>query len=545
MSAYQPVGALVGVTHTIDQSRSVYQKLSGPTYHSNVHNWKGLSAEEKSQYLIEEHEIAHHLLLSSTAAGMLEWRIAEVLHRDLDWLAREYRALGLVTPTNCNLVDWLKKQGGDQCVYDALIARDGPEAELRIRYHNTVVDAIKDAVLLEDTLYGYADGPHVEMTRRQFCDLFNRWNSWASKRSGLSIALEEYPTEERARDADHILPITTNDPEAQLFPEFSFNVSELIEAHATCQELWILEQHGDVEGAKDRLQERLQSPQGNALRALMKRVPSDRWQLRFSPPQAMLAVTRLLNTRLDIAFLKSRQDCTLEEILPWLVIDRTEDLRIVSSEDLIQVCEDLTRVQSNPIIGPHSQWVLFPLIDGSLRTYLEDLGDEGAGAFFKGLASLDVNRAIYTFKKAFRLSVSVFAAQTQDGSDAERAYGAWAESVRGLLTLIEYSDGALILGDGLFESAEVLDSRVALFKDPRVGLVGSILGSSQYHLARAYWYGSYLPHPEILFHKISRSLSDEGFDSLVNLTLPIYDRLVERIYRNTYLKKNATLYSKQ
>lgn len=544
MSTYQPIGSLVGVTHSKSESKSAYSRLSGATYHENIDAWSGMTEEEKSIYLAEEHECTHHLLLSATSAGLLEWRIAQVWHRDLSWVARELTSLGLETPRTMNLADWLNREG-HALVLQAMKEAHGEQGHRRIEYLMNVVEELENAIFIEDILFEYSHQPKSKITRREFCDAFNRWNTWASKRSGLSIGLSDYPDQESFVESDHVKRISSNHPDKPLFSPDSFNIKELIEAHATCQELWILEQHGDAESAQQLLKERLDSPQGNALRELQSKTASGEWQIGFSPSISMLAVLTLLNTPLDITMVKGEKAYTLEQILPWLAIESIQDLRQIDTDAFMDVCENLERTINNPVIGPHSQWVKYPVIETSLSSYLSEYGHDGLSEFLEGLTSHDVNRAIYTQKKAIQLTIEMLLRQLQSKQTASEALAKWSGSVRELLTLIEYTDKTMMFGKSITESTRPLSGRLGLLEDYRLVILGIILGSSQFHLSRAYWYGFSLPHPEILLNKISDELNDPEFSNLCNSIIPLYDRQVRHVYRNTFLDREMELYCKQ
>ena len=84
------------VTHAIAESRRVLSALNG-NYVNNKAVWKNASAQDKRLFLLEQHESAHHHLLTSTPCGLLLWRLNQVISRDISWAKRKVAPYG-VTP---------------------------------------------------------------------------------------------------------------------------------------------------------------------------------------------------------------------------------------------------------------------------------------------------------------------------------------------------------------------------------------------------------------------------------------------------------------
>ena len=547
MSAYQPVGSLVGINHEVELSKSAYKTIFDNSI-SKKQAWSLLSIEQKNCFLAEEHEIAHHVLLSSTAAGMLEWRTAEVWHRDLEWLVHQIADLNLETPRNKNFVQWLESEDGYDLVQNALINENKSEAPRKLSYFKMMVEEIKNTVHVEDVLFGHNQDEKPAITRAEFCKVFNRWNTWASKRSGIAIGLQEFPSTEDFEDASHTIKIKSRTPNARLFSAESFNIHELIEAHATCKEVWTLHQHGDHEGASRLLDKRLRSTQANALIAVKTRTQSDRWSVGFSPSIAMTAIAQVLNARLDISFLKGQSEIYIEDLMPWLIIEGKEDLLKVDRDEIIHCIDDLERVAQQPIIQSHAKWIEFPKIVSTLDQYLIENGQAGIAQLLKGVNSHNVNRTLYSFHLAFRKTAEYLASQLAPNPSPAKDFSSWFNSLKEMLTLIEYLDSVVVLGDPpLFKSAEPFEDTIGVLADYRFVLAGTIFGSANYHIARAYWYGGPLPHPRVLFRKVSAILNDQAFDYIETMLVGFFDTKVRNIYKNTYLDLNPApnLYCKQ
>ena len=87
------------IGHTIDQSRSVFERLTGGQLSDFREAWRGMSADDRRAYLLEQHEFAHHALMFSTPAGVLNWRINQIISRDIQWILRKCADYGVSFPS--------------------------------------------------------------------------------------------------------------------------------------------------------------------------------------------------------------------------------------------------------------------------------------------------------------------------------------------------------------------------------------------------------------------------------------------------------------
>ena len=542
----------VGIPVKKNDSIKVYNDLPEDTHRKNSLHWVKLSSKQKKIYLVEQHEFAHHRLLTSSLVGVLYWRMNQVFHRDIEWVVDQMSKLNLQPSSGMNLLEWLNT-GGNVQLKNCLSEKYESDNDSLVSYYEELMDNVSNNLKLKDILFGNFNNLPKEITRGEFCDIFNKWNSWSSKRCDLPISEENIRNEisvDRFDERLYISDIRTRKTDAPLFPDgYAFNLDDLIEAHATFSELFNLATHNDDKGAKKLLENRLRYSQSSALMALMKYTTSQEWKLGFSPFLAMQKIYLLFNSKIDICVQRDTGTQYLEDILPWLIYKERMASQGIEKKLYLEILSNMETAIKSSMVGAKSNWIKYPLV--SMSVLLDNPSPKILYSFLQGVYSSSIHKALYVFHdNIFELYKLLAGMLNPDQAERSFAVRNWEKNSLENLALIEYIDGLSMFFQPLQKANSHIEAIPDIYKKPLVVLLGTIMSSAKTSLVKAYWLGNSIPHPKIIFDKLSQELKmlnlDQGFvSSTSNLFVKLYEYELKQKFNNVFLDEDALLYCDQ
>jgi hypothetical protein len=223
------------VRHSLRNSQDVYGRLSGKGRLSEHEaEWTTATEEYRSAYLLEEHENAHHRLLYGCPAGVLYWRLLQVLHRDISHFSNAKAMVDVEIPVNRTPADFFRS--GDFFRY--LIKIGGGHLS-DFSYPQGVIEAIDKVVLLIDILFHHNPKARFSnLTVSELLELLNDVFLWLAARCDITIS-EKWVS---------YLPGS----EKVFIPGRDFNCMGLAEVHACAHELYLLRAFRDLVGFRRR-----------------------------------------------------------------------------------------------------------------------------------------------------------------------------------------------------------------------------------------------------------------------------------------------------
>jgi hypothetical protein len=394
------------VKHSMSVSQRVFGLFAGGGgFSRHAEKWRRAADEDRRAFLLEHHEAAHHGLLFSTPAGVLLWRVDQVISRDIRYISTTLNQLGIPAPHNRCPENWLRSSE-----FTELLARNPAKPEHK-SYLLKVIKAVQllrkfRALLFEsDKLEYFAD-----FTVGDCLDLFRFVYPYLAERCDLSWQ-GKWVT--RLRKDTKLFP-----------PERFFNIMDIAEAHAMAKELFILRAMGDRQGFEARAGRAVAGQFGAAFKVAMKIGRKDD-DYGFSPHLVQMAALMALSTRIDLA--GNAGELVIEEELPWWRFSEG-----IPASDLVRSAETLQAVAARPLIGAGSKWLMFYPIDfGNLETLLPTL------------ASFALDLQINLFHRAAARNLLYLAkgVAARDASVQQREFDDWSEFLFLNQAFVEYTDG--------------------------------------------------------------------------------------------------------
>lgn len=338
---YQLSAFAASLRHSLDSSQEVFNKFSGKLLSQFSDEWNLCSDQEKKCYLVEEHEIAHHSLLHSTPLGVLQWRINQVLHRDIEYISGELAKNQIKVPSDIGLQSWLNSERFSEACKIA-----GLEAE-QINYYKYIISAIENSILLREILFSTRISNKNSVSIGEFLKLINKCFKYMAKRCGLSFTTEW----------------TTNlPPETSLFPEhLSFNARDLIEVHAIAREIWILRAFGDIQGAIKRVDQVKNQLYGECFSYLEKHLKTtDLIGFAVFPMQKLVLLA--CSSALDLTTCQKHNELIIEQHLPWWRLENIlneSDRKVSEYGFLVDSIMCLNKLCSEPVFNLESNWLRY------------------------------------------------------------------------------------------------------------------------------------------------------------------------------------------
>ncbi|MDH5679940.1 MAG: hypothetical protein OEZ36_00015 [Spirochaetota bacterium] len=335
VGTYSPNFFGYSVTHKIVDSRRVLSALKGILAEKH-HIWQKTSAQDKRLFLVEEHELAHHQLFSSTPCGLLLWRLNQVICRDILWAEKQAKTYGVVPPMNLTPRAFYQKSE-----FLKLLSQKGCPPQM-IKYLSDVYKNIENCLIVRDIFFGAKSASKKDyrsLTLRNLSYRLNDAFEWMSKRCDL-------PWTRKWK--------IKGDPNGLVFSkEKPINCHDIAEAHAVAHELSTIRAYGDKDGFDQRYKEVLRTSYETGIEVGIKDLPKAK-DFEFSP--ALLRHRGLLAfcTYIDLTVAQDdTADLFIEDHLPWL---QFEQFDIFTEESHFVAGQALNQLITCPVYRSGSNW---------------------------------------------------------------------------------------------------------------------------------------------------------------------------------------------
>ncbi|MDR3474380.1 MAG: hypothetical protein P4M09_22250 [Devosia sp.] len=478
------------IRHTIERSRSVFGKLSGDSLAQLGGVWRELDEEDRQAFLLEHHEFAHHALMFSTPAGVLNWRINQVISRDVQWVLRKCHEFNVEFPegktpqqvvsTRAWQVAFKRRNDVDRGTKQALLH---------------TITALEDLIRLRRILFEPgAARTFADLTFGELLDLLKRSFPYLGMRCDVGLCGDW-----RTR-----LPRTT-----KVFPEGkAFNLVDIAEVHAIAMELFVLRAVGDIDRFHQRVERGRGGPHGVALDVAIQ-ATSEVNELGLSPHQMQMLALIAFSSALDVPA-PTTKTIYLEEALPWW---RFAAPTLVTTATYMDAVGNSLAIATSPLVGPGSQWLKMAGGDWPL-TQLKSL--EQFGAFAMSLSSLGLDRQIHAIHQGAILNWRYLLTQLEASFDLPQALKfdrlsgeAWRGEVQSAVLLAEYKDGlhfryadfAELYPEGSFHRHTV--KSLDRYGEPAYQLMGQLLNGAIPRIMYAGYSGRLLPRLHTLEPKLA------------------------------------------
>lgn len=410
------------VRHTIDQSRTVFEALSGPSLGAQSGTWQTLSDSDRDAYLLENHELAHHALMYSTPAGVLNWRMNQVISRDIQWLLARCDQHGVTfeddSPPRA-LLSTREWQVGFRRRSD--VDRGTKREMFR------TISGLEDVLQLRRLLFTPgAPQEFVELTFGDLLELLRR--AYAYLESRCEVRLN--------RNWRTKLPHTT-----RVFPEDrAFNLVDIAEVHAISMELFLLRAVSDLDAFHTRATRARSGPYGIAF-GIAANVTKEVNELGMSPNQMQLLSLISFSAALDVVP-EDAKPTYLEEALPWWRFSSSNPFSTNVFLDTLQNCLALS---TQKLIGEGSRWLQFADVPLSSfkRPSLSRITE-----VTKTVASLGLDRQVNAIHAGASLNWRFLATQWEEtfGGELPMTFDrlspqSWLPNLLTAVIMVEYRDG--------------------------------------------------------------------------------------------------------
>jgi hypothetical protein len=530
--SYLLIGDMVGVNVPISISVEVNKKMEG-SLRSKKKVWQNLSEDEKLAFLTEEHEFAHHQLMTSSIAGVLYWRLSEVWSRDVSWLSHKLSELGLHPDKGMNLQEWWKCSGNLRT--KIVLAHDKGS----FSYLEHVFKHLHKVNVLFDYLYG-DKLPQKNMHRDEFSNLLSTVFEWCAERCGLSLCGTHDNYHDRSKNRAYI---SSHSPDDTIFPaKEAYNLQSLFEVYSICRELFVLQLVGDERRAQDLLAKTLKGKYASAMNLVIPMSKSNDWALSFSPHIAMQLILIMCNYPLDISTYKKGD--YLEDILPWLVAENKFFNHQLDFNHLanvgVRVCSSLQQ----PLFTENSNWLRYLNIKnmGELELYLSKLNESNVDDFHSAIVSNAVNQAAFTFKINLSSTLKLLLEMVKEPEGVDSAQiQRWYDDTKKSMCLIEYTDDVWLSIEPTIKANEKLKEIITTI--PELVICGLVARAHTHYLQKGYWEGACRPDMSILLDKLKgKSELTYNYLSAINILL---ETQAKTLYPNTIAVDCFDLYCDQ
>jgi hypothetical protein len=282
------------VGHSADTSKRVFNKFSGAMLSTFADDWRRAKASERRAFLLEHHEMAHHVLMFSTPVGVLNWRINQVASRDIVWILQKCREYDVTIPdlrkpaSFLNGAAWKKE----------FLPRSDDIPQTEKRHLVDVIESLERLLLLRSIIFDKgAVEKHHQLTFGAMIDLMNECYRYLGVRCDCAFV-----TAWKTR-----LPAET-----KVFPNGKcFNVTDIAECHAISDELFVLRALSDTNGLAKRADEARDGPFGRAVALAMDQTKGAN-DLGYSPHQMQIMALLSCCTAVES---RSKEEQAVEGIL--------------------------------------------------------------------------------------------------------------------------------------------------------------------------------------------------------------------------------------
>ena len=466
--------------------------------------WRALPEEGQAAYLLEHHEFAHHALMFSTPAGVLNWRMNQVISRDIQWILLKCAETGVGFDHVCCPRDLLTTLEWQR----AFKRRNDVNRATKFEVLRTIA-GLEDVLLLRRILFeGGAPAHFAELTFGELCTLLRRTHAYLSDRCDVPLN----------RRWSTRLP-----PGTKVFPKGrAFNLVDIAEVHAIAMELFVLRAVGDLEGFRLRADRAHAGPYREAFGVAVD-ATSGANDLGMSPHQMQMMALLSFATGIDVRH-GDEGPAYLEEMLPWWRFSAGEAFARDYYVDALHNCQTLC---TTPLIGEGSRWI--QLMDAPFMTRGgRSLARIAATA--KTITSLGIDRQIHAIHGGASLNWRYLASQLEADGGAEFPpgfdrvdYKAWRGELQAAVLLVEYSDGIHFRAadfDELYAPGSPARrmQHLAEYEHPMLQLAGQIISGAIPRINYAAYAGHAVPRLDVLTPKLVAYLGEtETAESLIEI----------------------------
>jgi hypothetical protein len=472
------------IGHTKHHSESVFAKFAGGPLSALGQRWKDATQKERKAFLLEHHEAAHHGLLFSTPAGVLLWRLNQVLSRDIHYISQTLTELGIRVPQQWSPEKWL-----NSLEFAAELARHKFAIGPQKFYLLEVIAAVEKLYLFKQVFFQVnAASNHARMTVGELLALCQFVYPYLQARCGTSPC---------------VTWTTKLDPQTKVFPPGkAFNVLDIAECHAIAKELFILRAVGDREGFHARLHESTLGQFGPCFRRALE-ITEYRNEIGFNPHGIQMSAVVACSTKIELSQSET-VELRLEEHLPWWNYGAT-------SLDSIKQCAEALHCQfTQPLIGDNSKWLVFYPID--LRPSKRP---DQTFNFLRTLASFGLDIQMHLIHQGAQRNL-IFLMETVKHLNRpmpQAAFDSWNDFLFLNKAFVEYSDAIFYVGLDL-AAVYKKDHPVrqlpgfARLELPWLQLLAHIINGAVTRRAMAVYAGKAIPRSDVLADKFEKLVKE-------------------------------------
>ena len=475
------------IGHTRSYSESVFGKFAnGCRFSEMAGKWSEAAQEERKAFLLEHHEAAHHGLLFSTPAGVLLWRLNQVLSRDVHYISKNLAELGLSVPRNQSPRKWLNSPE-----FGAALKNHPFVVQEHKSYPMGVVEAIEKLSLFKQVLFeANAVTHHGDMTIGELLELFRFVYPYLSARCATGRRIT-WTTRLNLQD--------------KVFPdEIAFNVMDIAESHAIAKELYILRAVGDRAGFRNRLDEATRGQFGACLKRAIE-VSKHANEIGFNPHAMQMWAIAACSTRIDLTQDANDAELYIEEQLPWWGYSRETN----HVESLKQCGASLHALSSQPLIGAGSKWLTFFPIDDTSSS------PEQVFQFLQTLSAFGLDLQIHLMHKAahqnlmFLFETLKHLVEHHNAPFPQSAFEEWNRFLFLNSAFVEYSDAIfyrIVDLDAVYKSDCPLRQLPGFsrLRFPWLQLLGHIINGAITRRSMAAYTGLSVPASEVIVQKLEK-----------------------------------------
>jgi hypothetical protein len=478
------------IRHTIEQSRAVFEKISGRNLSEFGEVWKDLSEDDRQAFLLENHEFAHHALMFSTPAGVLNWRINQVISRDVQWILRKCHDYGVAFPEGVPPQKIVSTRSWQVSFKRRADVDRGTKRELF-----RTIASLEDIIRLRRVLFEPGAATNfADLTFGEMQELLKRSYAYLEERCEIRFCT----------DWQTKLPRNT-----KVFPDGkAFNLVDIAEVHAIAIELFILRAVGDLGGLNRRVQLARHGAYGAAFGIAVEATSATN-DVGFSSHQMQMLSLISFSSALDIPA-PTTKTAYLEDAMPWWRFASGEAFTAKTYIDALRNC---LAIAFEPLIGQGSRWLQmtsgeWPL-SGSPQL-------EKISTLMMSLSSLGLDRQIHAIHQGAKLNWRYLVTQLEQSFEGHHpgefdrlSAEAWRSELQTAVLLVEYKDCIHFRYadyDELYPAGSFHRSSVKSldrYGDPRYQLIGLILNGAIPRIMYAGYAGRLIPRLDILEPKLA------------------------------------------
>ena len=462
--------------------------------------------------------MAHHALMFSTPVGVLNWRLNQLIARDIGYVFQKCFDFRIPFPKLRAPITILEDEKWQM---DFFCRNDGiPPGDKA--YLCRVINAIQQQLRLRKILFEANTATlFQDLNFGQLLTLLNWFSEYATER--CEVPFPRWKTK---------LPLAT----LVFSAGKSFNVVDIAECHAIAEELFVLRALHDSDELHARLERASSGPHGQAIRAAilsMQGVPGD----GESPYRIQVAALLACCTSLD----RVADDQTtkyLEDELPWWRIGSPE---LFSPTSIKASLENLLTLSNQPLFTAGSNWLDYGAYgigrgggaadsDG-VPANLDDISD-----FLKAHTSFGLDVQAYSIHRSAALNLRFLTTLLMEGSQFEGSlpfepagFDEWREQFIAV-GIIEYADEIHFRGidvNASFGADHPLRKHPAFDRLTTYEgqLFANIMVGAQARCMYAAYSGKAIPSARILEPKLAKCLGNFRFGTDVAKLLElVFDR---------------------